>query len=151
MLNRPFEDTGTELLVALCNQVALISQAADTIHVYVFVYKHVAQQHAVHAMHTSSQSDLHMHAHRPPHRLPSTPRTARQVEFQREKLMSSHVLLPLIELLRSDHDVLLLAVAKALINLSSGNAAAKESIVNEGGVRSLLPHLLTKTEVPLGL
>ena len=96
MLNRPFEDTGTELLVALCNQVALISQ----------------------------------------------------VEFQREKLMSSHVLLPLIELLRSDHDVLLLAVAKALINLSSGNAAAKESIVNEGGVRSLLPHLLTKTEVP---
>ena len=74
-----------------------------------------------------------------------------QVEFQREKLMSSHVLLPLIELLRSDHDVLLLAVAKALINLSSGNAAAKESIVNEGGVRSLLPHLLTKTEVPLGL
>ena len=61
--------------------------------------------------------------------------------------MSSHVLLPLIELLRSDHDVLLLAVAKALINLSSGNAAAKESIVNEGGVRSLLPHLLTKTEV----
>jgi len=99
MLNRPFEDTGTELLVALCNQVALISQ----------------------------------------------------VEFQREKLMSSHVLLPLIELLRSDHDVLLLAVAKALINLSSGNAAAKESIVNEGGVRSLLPHLLTKTEVPLGL
>ena len=40
----------------------------------------------------------------------------------------------------------LLAVAKALINLSSGNAAAKESIVNEGGVRSLLPHLLTKTE-----
>ena len=62
--------------------------------------------------------------------------------------MSSHVLLPLIELLRSDHDVLLLAVAKALINLSSGNAAAKESIVNEGGVRSLLPHLLTKTEVP---
>ena len=72
----------------------------------------------------------------------------RQVEFQREKLMASHVLLPLIELLRSDHDVLLLAVAKALINLSSGNAAAKESIVNEGGVRSLLPHLLTKTEVP---
>ena len=42
--------------------------------------------------------------------------------------------------------MLLLAVAKALINLSSGNAAAKESIVNEGGVRSLLPHLLTKTE-----
>ena len=37
--------------------------------------------------------------------------------------------------------------AQALINLSSGNAAAKESIVNEGGVRSLLPHLLTKTEV----
>ena len=28
MLNRPFEDTGTELLVALCNQVALISQVS---------------------------------------------------------------------------------------------------------------------------
>jgi hypothetical protein len=67
MLNRPFEDTGTELLVALCNQVALISQ----------------------------------------------------VEFQREKLMDSHVLLPLIELLRSDHDVLLLAVAKARSDFSA--------------------------------
>ena len=56
------------------------------------------------------------------------------------------MLLPLIELLRSDDDVLLLAVAKALINLSSGNIAAKDSIVNEGGVRALVPHLLNKTE-----
>ena len=31
MLNRPFEDTGTELLVALCNQVALISQVSPQI------------------------------------------------------------------------------------------------------------------------
>lgn len=44
-------------------------------------------------------------------------RARAQVEFQREKLMASHVLLPLIELLRSDHDVLLLAVAKVLLPL----------------------------------
>ena len=94
MLSRPFETVGPELLVAICNQIALMSQ----------------------------------------------------VDFQREKLMAAHVLLPLIELLRSDHDVLLLSVAKALINLSSGNDRAKDSIVNEGGVRSLIPHLLNKTE-----
>lgn len=37
-------------------------------------------------------------------------------------------------------------VTKALINLSSGNMAAKSTIVNEGGVRLLVPHLLNKTE-----
>jgi len=94
MLQRPFEETGTELLVAICTQIALMSQ----------------------------------------------------IEMNREKLLAEHVLLPLIELLRSDDDVLLLAVAKALINLSSGNIAAKDSIVNEGGVRALVPHLLNKTE-----
>ena len=46
----------------------------------------------------------------------------------------------------SSLSVLLLSVAKALINLSSGNDRAKDSIVNEGGVRSLIPHLLNKTE-----
>ena len=66
--------------------------------------------------------------------------------MNRERLLAEHVLLPLIELLRSDDDVLLLAVAKALINLSSGNLGAKDSIVNEGGVRALVPHLLNKTE-----
>mmetsp|Transcript_22053 Transcript_22053/g.46701 ORF Transcript_22053/g.46701 Transcript_22053/m.46701 type:complete len:809 (-) Transcript_22053:456-2882(-) len=94
MLQRPFEETGTELLVAVCTQIALMSQ----------------------------------------------------IEMNREKLLAEHVLLPLIELLRSDDDVLLLAVAKALINLSSGNVAAKQTIVNEGGVRALVPHLLNKTE-----
>lgn len=94
MLQRPFEETGTELLVAICTQIALMSQ----------------------------------------------------IEMNREKLLAEQVLLPLIELLRSDDDVLLLAVAKALINLSSGNTQAKQSIVNEGGVRALVPHLLTKTE-----
>ena len=59
-----------------------------------------------------------------------------QIDMNREKLMEAHVLLPLIELLRSDDDVLLLSVAKALINLSSGNVHAKDSIVNEGGVRT---------------
>ena len=153
MLNRPFEDTGTELLVALCNQVALISQVSpETARTCAHMRAHraVACTTSACAGHAHTLSPCMRtstcgaacgalsHAHAPP---------PRQVEFQREKLMSSHVLLPLIELLRSDHDVLLLAVAKALINLSSGNAAAKESIVNEGGVRSLLPHLLTKTEV----
>ena len=92
MLLRPFEETGTELLVALCNQIALISQ----------------------------------------------------IEMNREKLIGEKVLLPLIELLRSDDDVLLLSVAKALVNLSSGNGIAKDSIVNEGGVRAIIPHLLNK-------
>ena len=81
MLNRPFEETGTELLVALCNQIAIMSQ----------------------------------------------------IEMGRERLIKEQVLLPLIELLRSDDDVLLLSVAKALVNLSSGNIVAKDSIVNEGG------------------
>ena len=45
-----------------------------------------------------------------------------------------------------DDDVLLLAVAKALVNLSSGNAIAKDSIVNEGGVRAMIPHLLNKPQ-----
>ena len=94
MLLRPFEETGTELLVALCNQIALMSQ----------------------------------------------------IEMNREKLIAEHVLLPLIELLRSDDDVLLLSVAKALVNLSSGNAIAKDSIVNEGGVRAMIPHLLNKPQ-----
>ena len=35
-----------------------------------------------------------------------------QIEMNREKLLAEHVLLPMIELLRSDDDVLLLAVAK---------------------------------------
>ena len=30
MLLRPFEETGTELLVALCNQIALMSQVRST-------------------------------------------------------------------------------------------------------------------------
>ena len=94
MLLRPFEETGTELLVALCNQIALMSQ----------------------------------------------------IEMNREKLIKEHVLLPLIELLRSDDDVLLLSVAKALVNLSSGNPIAKDTIVNEGGVRSMIPHLLNKPQ-----
>jgi hypothetical protein len=92
MLSRPFEETGTELLVALCNQIALMSQ----------------------------------------------------IEMNRDQLIKANVLLPLIELLRSEDDVLLLAVAKALVNLSSGNPYAKDSIVNEGGVRTLIPHLLNK-------
>lgn len=50
------------------------------------------------------------------------------------------------QLLRSDDDVLLLSVAKALVNLSSGNRTAKEAIVNEGGVRALIPHLLNKPQ-----
>ena len=41
-------------------------------------------------------------------------------------------------------------LGQALINLSSGNSAAKESIVNEGGVRSLLPHL-SRLQMPPGL
>ena len=86
MLNRPFEDTGTELLVALCNQVALISQVP-------LAPPPPPSAHTFHCGH--------------------------QVEFQREKLMDSHVLLPLIELLRSDHDVLLLAVAKARSDFST--------------------------------
>ena len=94
MLLRPFEETGTELLVALCNQIALMSQ----------------------------------------------------IEMNREKLMKEQVLLPLIELLRSDDDVLLLSVAKALVNLTSGNAVAKDAIVNEGGVRAMIPHLLNKPQ-----
>ena len=94
MLLCPFEETGTELLVALCNQIALMSQ----------------------------------------------------IEMNREKLLKEHVLLPLIELLRSDDDVLLLSVAKALVNLSSGNYLAKDSVVNEGGVRAMIPHLLNKPE-----
>jgi len=94
MLLRPFEETGTELLVALCNQIALMSQ----------------------------------------------------IEMNRERLIKEQVLLPLIELLRSDDDVLLLAVAKALVNLSSGNPIAKDSIVNEGGVRAMIPHLLNKPQ-----
>jgi len=94
MLNRPFEETGTELLVQLCNQIAMMGQ----------------------------------------------------IEYDRVQLIKEHVLLPLIELLRSDDDHLLLAVAKALVNLSSGNAEAKDSIVNEGGVRALIPHLLNKPQ-----
>jgi len=94
MLHRDFSETGTELLIALCNQIALMSQ----------------------------------------------------IEMNREKLIDEHVLLPMIELLRSDDDVLLLSVAKALVNLSSGNLLAKDSIVNEGGVRSLIPHLLNKPQ-----
>lgn len=94
MLSRPFEETGTELLVQLCNQIAMMSQ----------------------------------------------------IEYDRVMLIKEHVLLPLIELLRSDDDHLLLAVAKALVNLSSGNAEAKDSIVNEGGVRALIPHLLNKPQ-----
>ena len=94
MLLRPFEETGTELLVALCNQIALMSQ----------------------------------------------------IEMNREKLIKEQVLLPLIELLRSDDDVILLSVAKALVNLSSGNSIAKDSIVNEGGVRAMIPHLLNKPQ-----
>jgi len=69
-----------------------------------------------------------------------------QIEMNREKLIKEQVLLPLIELLRSDDDVLLLSVAKALVNLSSGNYFAKDSIVNEGGVRAMIPHLLNKPE-----
>lgn len=68
------------------------------------------------------------------------------VEQQREMLISEGALLPLIEALRSNHDVILLGVVKALINLSSGNLAAKDSIVNEGGIRSLIPHLLNKSD-----
>jgi hypothetical protein len=41
---------------------------------------------------------------------------------------------------------LLLSVAKALVNLSSGNPVAKDSIVNEGGVRAMIPHLLNKPQ-----
>jgi len=94
MLLRPFEETGTELLVALCNQIALMSQ----------------------------------------------------IEMNRTFLIKEGVLLPLIELLRSDDDVLLLSVAKALVNLSSNNPVAKDSIVNEGGVRAMIPHLLNKPQ-----
>ena len=120
MLQRPFEETGTELLVAICNQIALMSQ----------------------------------------------------IDMNRQKLIGHHVLIQLIELLQAHDDVLLLAVAKALVNLSSGNrlvrptrklmhpfpppqaltvalalpagSLAKDSIVNEGGVRALIPHLLNK-------
>ncbi len=94
LLTRPFDELGTELLVSVCNQIALLSQS----------------------------------------------------EFQRQALLNSGALLPLIESLRSDNDVLLLAVGKALINLSSGNLAATDAIVNEGGVRSLIPHLLNKSD-----
>ena len=69
-----------------------------------------------------------------------------QIEMNRERLIKEQVLLPLIELLRSDDDVLLLSVAKALVNLSSGNSIAKDSIVNEGGVRAMIPHLLNKPQ-----
>jgi len=75
MLNRPLEDNGSELLVALCNQVALMSQ----------------------------------------------------IEMNRDKLIKDGVLNQLIECLRSDDDVLLLSVTKALVNLSSGNKRAKRS------------------------
>jgi len=92
MLRRPFEETGPELLVALCNQIALMSQ----------------------------------------------------IEMNRDQLIKDKVLVPLIDLLRSDDDVLLLSVAKALVNLSSSNLIAKDSIVNEGGVRAVIPHLLNK-------
>jgi len=92
MLLRPFDETGPELLVALCNQIALMSQ----------------------------------------------------IEMNRDQLIKEKVLFQLIELLRSDDDVLLLSVTKALVNLSSGNFTAKDSIVNEGGVRALIPHLLNK-------
>ncbi|KOO25498.1 arm repeat protein [Chrysochromulina tobinii] len=94
MINRPFEETGTELLVTLCNQIAMMSQ----------------------------------------------------IEFDKVQLIKEHVMLPLIELLRSDDDHLLLAVVKALVNLSSGNAEAKDMVVNEGGVRSIVPHLLNKPQ-----
>jgi len=92
MLRRPFEETGPELLVALCNQIALMSQ----------------------------------------------------IEMNRDQLIKDKVLVPLIDFLRSDDDVLLLSVAKALVNLSSSNLIAKDSIVNEGGVRAVIPHLLNK-------
>jgi hypothetical protein len=69
-----------------------------------------------------------------------------QIEFDKVQLIKEHVMLPLIELLRSDDDHLLLAVVKALVNLSSGNAEAKDMVVNEGGVRSIVPHLLNKPQ-----
>ncbi|KAL3912414.1 MAG: hypothetical protein SGPRY_008345 [Prymnesium sp.] len=86
MLKRNVKETGNELLVVVCTQIALMSQ----------------------------------------------------IEMNREKLLHAEVLNPLIELLNSEDD--------ALINLSSGNMAAKSTIVNEGGVRLLVPHLLNKTE-----
>ena len=81
MLNRPFEDTGTELLVALCNQVALISQVSPEIaRTCMHMHAHRAGQHAlpmhVQAMHTHPLARMptsacvracraHAHAHDP--------------------------------------------------------------------------------------
>ena len=64
----------------------------------------------------------------------------------RDAMLEAGVLLPLIEALRSENDVLLLAVVKALINLSSKKAEAKDMIVSNGGARAIIPHLLTKGE-----
>ena len=68
LLKRPFDELGTELLVSVCNQIALLSQA----------------------------------------------------EFQREGLLAAGALLPLIEALRSDNDVLLLENGSTADTISSG-------------------------------
>lgn len=66
-------------------------------------------------------------------------------EHKRAEIVQARAVVPLIELLRSDDEVLLLSVAKALVNLSAQNERAKESIVNEGGIRALIQHLGNKT------
>ena len=45
-----------------------------------------------------------------------------------------------------DHDVLLLSGGEGADQPLSGNLVAKDSIVNEGGVRSIIPHLLNKPQ-----
>jgi hypothetical protein len=101
MLLRPFEETGTELLVALCNQIAVMSQ--------IEMNREKLIKEQVRTFFEWDGGEI-------------VPNSAH---------VCTQVLLPLIELLRSDDDVLLLSVAKALVNLSSGNSIAKDVRAHE--------------------